>query len=329
MPKVSISHKGTTCIYGILSPTGKIYIGQTWSLYHRYKSGVSKSQRLLYRSYQKHGEDNHKLFIIIDFRGEFTQSDLDYWERYYIEAYRIEGYELLNIREGGGNNGKLANETKALIAIKSNTWKSNNPDKVKEIIAKVAIKNKGSKRTTETRMQMSLSAKGKVRAKEHCENLSKGKKGKPSPFKGKTFSSESIAKLIQNRKGKGVKPIIQYSISGIFIKEWPSIKEAAQSLGLHIGTIGGCVKKIKHYKTCGGFIWKYKTDTVPILPDDHIQAYNPKKTPVLQLSEDGQFISEYPSIKEASVATSTNRTNIFKCCKGCRKSAGGFTWRYK
>lgn len=329
MPKVSISHKGTICIYAVLAPTGKIYIGQTWDIYHRYKSGVSKSQRLLYRSCKKYGEENHKLFTIVEFRGAFTQADLDYWERYYIEVYRSEGYQLLNIREGGGNNGKLADETKALISIKSNKWKSENPGKVKEIITKVAIKNTGSKRTSETRKKMSSSAKGKIRSEQHCNNLSNAKKGKPSSFKGKTFSAESIAKITQNRIGKGVKPICQYTLNGDLIKEWTSIKEAAETMGVSTGSIGGCVRKEKHYKTCGGFIWRYKSDETAVVPSEHKQTFNPKECPVIQLDLYGNIIATYESVKEAAELTGTNRTNLIKCCRGSRNKAGGFTWRYK
>jgi hypothetical protein len=216
-----------------------------------------------------------------------------------------------------------------LISIKSNKWKSENPGKVKEIITKVAIKNTGSKRTEETRIQMSASAKGKIRTEQHCANLSIAKRGKPSSFKGKTFNSESINKIKQNRKGKGVKPIIQYTLDGILIKEWSSIKEAAESLGLHIGTIGGCIRRSKHYKTSGGFIWRYKNDISEIVPEEYVQKYNSKKCAVIQYDLAGNYISEYVTIKSAIDSTGTCKSSLIACCRGTRKSAGGFTWRYK
>ena len=36
----------------------------------------------------------------------------------------------------------------------------------------------------------------------------------------------------------------------------------------------------------------------------------------------------FPGIKEASKATMVNRGNIISCCKGKRKTAGGYSWRY-
>ena len=50
---------------------------------------------------------------------------------------------------------------------------------------------------------------------------------------------------------------------------------------------------------------------------------------ILQFSKNGEFIAEYPSTKEAERQTGCYQQNICNCCKGERKSAGGFIWRYK
>ena len=50
---------------------------------------------------------------------------------------------------------------------------------------------------------------------------------------------------------------------------------------------------------------------------------------ILQFSKDGEFIAEYPSIMEASRQTGCNNSHISSCCKGKRKSCGGYIWRYK
>ena len=56
---------------------------------------------------------------------------------------------------------------------------------------------------------------------------------------------------------------------------------------------------------------------------------NPKHyvTCVVQLSLDGEFIAEYPSMKEAERITGV--TNISNCCRGYYQSAGGFKWMRK
>lgn len=51
--------------------------------------------------------------------------------------------------------------------------------------------------------------------------------------------------------------------------------------------------------------------------------------PVSQYQLDGIFLKTYPSAKVASEYTNANRSYITQCCKGKRRSAGGFLWCYK
>ena len=51
-------------------------------------------------------------------------------------------------------------------------------------------------------------------------------------------------------------PIIQYSKSGDFIREWPSGQEVKRVLGISNSNINSCCKG--KLKSSGGFIWKYK-----------------------------------------------------------------------
>jgi len=50
------------------------------------------------------------------------------------------------------------------------------------------------------------------------------------------------------------KRVLQYDKVGNFIKEWPSMKEAEQTLGLY-SISNACSGR---NKTIGGFIWKKK-----------------------------------------------------------------------
>ena len=59
-----------------------------------------------------------------------------------------------------------------------------------------------------------------------------------------------------------------------------------------------------------------------------IRESNPSK-PVLQFSMNGELISEYTSIREAERQTGCPNQSICQCCKGKRKSCGGYIWKYK
>ena len=74
-----------------------------------------------------------------------------------------------------------------------------------------------------------------------------------------------------------------------------------------------------------------ETMTGIILTEEHrkkISEAKPKN-PVLQFSKDGELLLEYPSIMEASRHTGCNPSHICACCKGKRKTTGGYIWKYK
>ena len=72
----------------------------------------------------------------------------------------------------------------------------------------------------------------------------------------------------------------------------------------------------------------HSEETKKKLSEAKIGNHNSPQTPVLQYSKSGEFIAEYPSTKEAERRTRCSHGNISSCCKGKRKSAGGFIWKY-
>lgn len=107
-------------IYKIVSPTGKIYIGQTLNIAKRknnYKNKKCKGQRFLYNSILKYGFENHTFDVI----EECEIQNLNEKERYWQDFYNV--LELgLNLKLTTSENkvGYLSNETKEKM---SNTLK--------------------------------------------------------------------------------------------------------------------------------------------------------------------------------------------------------------
>lgn len=65
------------------------------------------------------------------------------------------------------------------------------------------------------------------------------------------------------------------------------------------------------------------------LYEDKKQGRNNKiSNAVCMYSKDGELIEKFHSLSEAERKTSISRTNISLCCKGIRKRAGGFTWKF-
>lgn len=60
---------------------------------------------------------------------------------------------------------------------------------------------------------------------------------------------------------------------------------------------------------------------------DKSKLWQPKE--IEQYSSDGIFIKRWNSMKEASKELKITPQNISECCRGIRKSAKGFIWKYK
>ena len=73
----------------------------------------------------------------------------------------------------------------------------------------------------------------------------------------------------------------------------------------------------------------HSEDTKRKMSEAHKEKIYANIKPILQFSKDGEFIAEYPSIMEASRQTGCNNSHIGSCCKGERKSCGGYIWKYK
>ena len=60
------------------------------------------------------------------------------------------------------------------------------------------------------------------------------------------------------KKGINGKAVYQiHKATGIVIREWKCIAEAARVLGLHATHISACCKRKPKHNTVGGFIWRY------------------------------------------------------------------------
>lgn len=87
------------------------------------------------------------------------------------------------------------------------------------------------------------------------------------------------------RKGAGVHnsiPIIQYSTSGKFIREWECMKQVEKSLSIDDSPISKCCKGDINYSQAYGFLWRFKKDVeqngpCADLPESEIHIKNKPK----------------------------------------------------
>lgn len=187
--------KTDTGIYVIHSPTEKIYVGQSHHLKDRLASYVknrSKHQVRLHRSIAKHGWDKHSFYVIMPLREDISQLMLDYWEQFFMDFYRVEGHELLNIREAG-SRGKISDETKKKMSISANHLRH----KSKETLLKIGLSKKGKPLSDEVKFKISQKMKGIKRTKEHQDKLNLTQIGRKS-------SDATRLKISISKKGQGL-----------------------------------------------------------------------------------------------------------------------------
>lgn len=174
-------------IYKIISPSGKIYIGQSkdiynrWKCYHKPKKNV---QTKLYNSFRKYGSKNH-IFEIVQI-CEFSElNELE--EKYVLEFDSVKNG--LNARYGGGAKGKTTDETKEKLRL-INTGKKYSDEVNKK------KGRKGVKCTAKRRYRDDIPEEEMKIRKERWS-------GKNNPNYGnKLMTPEHKEKLIQSNLGK-------------------------------------------------------------------------------------------------------------------------------
>ena len=124
-------------------------------------------------------------------------------------------------------------------------------------------------------------------------------------------------------KGKGSKPVCQYTKEGEFIKEYPSINAAADGIGFPkcAPEIASCCHG--NLKTARGYIWRHKGSDAPA------PFINNSIREIEQYTIDGTFVATFSSIKEAAVAVGNGKAgSINNNLTGRTKSAFGYIWKY-
>lgn len=146
-------------IYKITSPSGYVYIGQSWDIKTRWrgyrKSASLNRQPFIAASIRKHGLSKHTFEIVHQITGDTDQSTLDAHEQHYMDVYRGLGKKLMNAR-GAGSRGRLCEESKA----------------------KISKAKKGKKATEAARLALSISHRGLKKSDSHKRNIGLAHKGR-------------------------------------------------------------------------------------------------------------------------------------------------------
>lgn len=124
---------------------------------------------------------------------------------------------------------------------------------------------------------------------------------------------------------KNVKPVIQLSLKGEYIKEYTGAKDAERKVKVastHIYDV--CYNK---KFSAGGYIWVFKENYDE--NKDYSYKYRRPSKNIIQLDLDGNFIKEYFCASDCEKETGIREDGITRCCSGKVKSYKDFVWVYK
>ena len=266
-------------IYILTSPSGKSYIGQTIRSIHKrleeHETGKSKDCRGIYNAIQKHGWDN--------FEKDWyycPDDDLNKHEELMVEVLATLVPGGYNLKEGGGNHGKMSEETKQKMSESKKGEKhpmygktcdkccwygKTHTEETKQKMSEARLGEKnpfyGKTHTEETKQKMSESLNGKTHTDDAKQKMSEARLGEKNHMSGKTHTEETKQKMNEATRGDknhNSKRVYQYDLDGNLLRSFGSTGEAQRYLDKPDGTcIRKCANGVEGNKTAYGFKWSY------------------------------------------------------------------------
>ena len=268
-------------IYLITDTTNNMkYVGQ----HHYNKEGeldpnYHGSGIIISRIYKERPETLKEEYI----KTCYSDSEMNDDEKYYIKLYKTLYPNGYNLSEGG--DGVLPSEetrrkmSEAMSGEKNPFYGRHHSEESKKKISdthKGLLSGEkhpfyGRHLSEETKRKLSKANKGKHLSVEHKRKISEATSGEKNPFYGRQHSEESRRKMSGSHKGKpaynkGIprseevkkklsKKVLQFTLNGEFVREWPSVAECGRN-GFCQGAVSECCQgKRKSHK---GFRFMYK-----------------------------------------------------------------------
>lgn len=277
----------------------KVYIGQTSrtieARWQQHKQAAKRGDNygiVLYNAMRKYGINNFYISKVEEVNLDQINERQIYWIKFY-NSQVPNGY---NVRSGGEDPGR-----KEVYKI--------------DPITNQILECYGSAMTAAEANNLDLSQLTKVcRHQWGCVSC--------HGFKWSYKDNYDKEKISEEILGRDKSPVCQIDpYSGKLIKEWESVKKAADTLGIERTVIFGCLSGKN--KTSGGWNW---------CRPENLQSFIPKTNTkqVIQYSKNSQEILHiWKNAQEAANALKKNASTIRAAARGKQKTAYGYVWRYK
>ncbi len=245
----------------------------------RYIGKANNIEKRLIRHLQSYylGEDTHKnrwlkLEIkkgyrpIINLLDEVPEPEWEFWEQFWISQFKTWGFKLTNGTIGG--DGIKA--TKEVINKRSKTIFNKTSIRLSNDLIKFNIHEKenlwNAERkcsqcnsiilyTKKTRSSVFSAIRRAEKENRCCVSCDyKNREGSGNAFFGKSHTPE-FQEFLKNIAPK--KKVTMLSLNDIKIREFSSIREAANETKIDRSHISSCCNNRPNHNTAGGFKWKF------------------------------------------------------------------------
>ena len=129
----------------------------------------------------------------------------------------------------------------------------------------------------------------------------------------------------EGASSKNCKKVYQYSMDGVFIKEFSSVVQAKKEC---VGDIYNAMLLKSHTYSAGGYQWRdTKYESIPPYSKKASRVEHSKD--VYQYDLQNNLIKIWKGTKEPSLELKIHRGAIRNCLSGIANTAGKFIWKYK
>lgn len=236
----------------------KQYVGQTKrpDINERWRQHkmCKMAGRHLAGAYNKYGMENFKYQIICICFDE----DCDKYEEEYIKKFNTMSPNGYNLKSGGHFSKLHPESIEKMKESLKRVWTEEKRKEMSERFKGVNGPTYGKKASDETKEKLSKSSKKywETISKEEYESICKERKER---FTGQTPSQKAIDALAKGRLiiKSNKKKVGKYDDNGQLLESFNSISDASNKTRICRMTISKVCLGKDHYKTAGGFIWKY------------------------------------------------------------------------
>lgn len=246
--------------------------------------------------------------IIIEVVDIVNKDEWQFWERHWISQFKQWGFDLTNGTWGGDGSRVEIDYDKLFEELNIHfidgvfcssrqchgcgsevRYSSINPSNIVHSVQRALSNNRKCDKCSK-----------KVRRKRRDHLI---KAGHLNPNFGKVFSEQEKRSL---REKNIVQEVSMFDLNGGFVRNFLSVREAADVTNLDRKSITWCCKKRPCANQVGGYVFRYKGDDPTIRPDGR------KLQTVTKKALDGTVLTSFPSIGSAMKALGITQYMVTK-----------------